>query len=152
MALITLTSDMGLKDYYVASIKGAILSQHPEAVVVDISHNVPPFDIAQASFILRNTYRDFPEGTIHIISVNPEEDEQTEHIIVKQEGQYFIAADNGIFSLMFDRPPEAAFALNISQDSDQITFPTKHLFIPLVVCPGGTCSLIFFSPAGFDRG
>ena len=135
---------MGLKDYYVASIKGAIHTQCPDATIVDISHNVPPFDIAQASFILRNTFGDFPAGTIHIISVNPEEDEQTEHLVVKHKGQYFIAADNGIFSLMFDGKPDEIFALNISQDSDQVTFPTKHLFVKAAchLARGGTPEVI----------
>ncbi len=144
MALITLTSDMGLKDYYVASIKGAILSQCPNATIIDISHNVPAFDIAQASFILRNSYFDFPAGTIHIISVNPEEDEDTAHLVVKHHDQYFVAADNGIFSLMFDGPPKEIFILNISQESDQLTFPTKHVFVKAAchLARGGTPEVI----------
>jgi len=144
MAIITLISDMGLKDYYVASIKGAILSQSPDATIIDISHNVPAFDIAQASFILRNTYADFPEGTIHIVSVNPEEDEDTEHMVVKHNGHYFIAADNGIFSLMFDGPPKEIFVLNLSQESDQLTFPTKHVFVKAAchLARGGTPEVI----------
>lgn len=135
---------MGLKDYYVAAVKGAIYSQCKDVVVVDVTHNIPPFDIAQASFVMRNTYVDFPEGTIHIISVNPEEDEQTEHFLVKHKGQYFIAADNGIFSLMFDGPPEQVFALSISQESDELTFPTKHLFVKAAchLARGGTPEVI----------
>ena len=68
--LITLTSDMGLKDYYVAAIKGSIYSQLPDVNIVDISHNIPPFDILHASFVLKNTFKQFPKNTIHIIGVD----------------------------------------------------------------------------------
>ena len=60
MAIITLTTDMGLKDHYVAVVKGAILRQLPGAVIVDVSHSIRPFDNAQAAFVLRNTYPEFP--------------------------------------------------------------------------------------------
>ncbi|NQY67037.1 MAG: SAM-dependent chlorinase/fluorinase, partial [Flavobacteriales bacterium] len=70
MAIITLTTDLGLKDYYVSLIKAAILSQEPTSTIVDISHNVPKFDILQASFILKNSYAAFPEGTIHIVGID----------------------------------------------------------------------------------
>ena len=59
--LITLTSDMGLKDYYVAAVKGAIYNQLPDVKIVDISHDIPPFDIVHASFVLKNTFKEFPK-------------------------------------------------------------------------------------------
>ena len=62
--LITLTSDMGLRDYYVASIKGAIYNQLPDAKIIDVSHDIPPFDIVHASFVLKNTFKEFPKNTI----------------------------------------------------------------------------------------
>ena len=68
--LITLTSDMGLRDYYVASIKGAIYNQLPDAKIIDVSHDIPPFDIVHASFVLKNTFKEFPKNTIHIIGVD----------------------------------------------------------------------------------
>jgi len=144
MAIITLTSDMGLKDYYVASVKGAILSQLPEAIIIDITHDIPPFDIATASFVIRNTYRDFPKGTAHIIGVNPEADINTHHMVVEHDGHFFIGADNGIFSLLFDREPEKIVELNINQDSDELTFPTKHIFVKAAchLARGGTPEII----------
>ncbi len=144
MAIITLTTDMGLKDYYVASVKGAILSQFPEAVIVDISHDVPPFNIAQASFVIRNAYKDFPKGTVHIIGVNPDADMDTHHLAVEFDGHYFVGADNGIFSLLFDKPLEHIFELSITQDSDDLTFPTKHVFVKAAchIARGGTMEVI----------
>ena len=64
MSIITLTTDMGLKDHYVAVVKGAILSQHPEAIIVDVSHGIKPFDNAQAAYVLRNAFPAFPPGAV----------------------------------------------------------------------------------------
>jgi S-adenosyl-L-methionine hydrolase (adenosine-forming) len=146
MAIITLTSDMGLQDYYVGAVKGAIYSQLPDAIIVDITHNITPFDIAQAAFVVRNAFSEFPEGTVHIIGVNPELDVKADivHVIVHHKGHYFIGADNGMFSLMFDRLPESVYEITISQDSDQLTFPTRHVFVKAAchLARGGTPSVI----------
>lgn len=144
MPIITLTTDLGLKDYYVSSIKGAILSQYPEATIVDITHLVPKYDIAQAAFILKNVYKDFPEGTIHMIGVRPEISPNSSHIAIQKEGHYFIGADNGIFSLMFDTDPDKMVELTLSQDTDIVTFPTKDIFVKAAchLARGGTLEVI----------
>lgn len=146
MSVITLTSDMGLRDFYVGAVKGAVYSQLPEAVVVDISHHIPPFDIAQAAFVLRNAFPHFPEGSVHIIGVNPELDlhERVMHVLVKFRKHYFIGADNGIFSLLFDGEPDAIYELNLSQAVDDLTFPTKDVFVPAAchIIRGGTPEVI----------
>ncbi|MEI7982044.1 MAG: SAM-dependent chlorinase/fluorinase [Bacteroidota bacterium] len=129
MAIITLTSDWGLKDYYAGAVKGAILRQFPGAQIVDISLQVPAFDLSQAAFIVRNSYRNFPEGSIHIIAINGEAAIDTPHTLVKHHGQFFIGADNGIFSLIFDEKPEQILELDIIQDSDYFTFPARDLFV-----------------------
>ena len=103
--LITLTSDMGLRDYYVASIKGAIYNQLPDAKIIDISHDIPPFDIVHASFVLKNTFKEFPKNTIHIIGVDTSANDSSEHIIVSNHDQYFIGSNNGIFSLILTKNP-----------------------------------------------
>jgi len=144
MAIITLTTDLGTKDYYVSSIKGSILSQYPEANIVDISHNVPKFDIAQAAFILRNVIRDFPAGTIHIIGIMPDASPDVSHMAVLYKDQYFIGADNGIFSLVFDTPPQKIVELTITQDTDFLTFPSKDVFVKAAchIARGGTLEVI----------
>ena len=129
MPVITLTTDLGTKDHYVASIKGAIYSQCPEARVVDISHDVHPFDILQASFLIKNCYLDFPKGSIHVIGINPEWNENTRHLVIEADDHYFIGADNGIFSLIFEKKPTAIFELNVTSDSEYNTFPTKDVFV-----------------------
>ncbi len=128
-AIITLTSDWGLRSHYVGAVKGVILAQIPEAQIVDISHQVNPFDIMQASFILKNAAAGFPENTIHLIGVNTEASIESPHIVIRANDQYFIGADNGIFSLMFDKPVEDAIELNITQSSSYFTFSTRDVFV-----------------------
>lgn len=144
MAIITLTTDLGLIDNYVASVKGAILKEIPETTIVDITHEIPSFDLQKSAFVLRNCYRDFPEGTIHIVGVNSESNTDIPHIAIFENGHYFIGADNGVFSLIFDNQPEKIVELTISQDTDRITFPTKDVFVKAAchIARGGTLEVI----------
>ena len=129
MAIITLTSDWGTKDHYLASVKGAILAQIPQVNIIDISHNIAPFDLNEASYILRNVWGDFPEGSIHIVGVNSEASPEHPHVLIKVKGQFFIGADNGIFSLLFDEMPQEIYELDIIQSSSKFTFSTKDVFV-----------------------
>jgi len=144
MAIITLTTDLGLVDNYVASVKGTILNEIPGCIIVDITHEIPSFDLQKSAFVLRNCYKDFPEGSIHILGVNSESDVNTPHIAILANGHYFIGADNGVFSLIFDNPPEKIVELTISQDTDRITFPTKDVFVKAAchIARGGTLEVI----------
>ena len=129
MAIITLTTDWGIKDHYLASVKGAILAQIPQATIIDISHEIAPFNLNEASYILRNVWKNFPEGSIHIVGVNSEASPEHPHVLIKEQGQYFIGADNGIFSLLFDETPQEIYELDIIQTSDKFTFSTKDVFV-----------------------
>jgi S-adenosylmethionine hydrolase len=131
--VITITSDWGLKDPYLASVKGTILSQIPDAQIVDISNQIAPFDLNQASFILRNSYKSFPPGSIHLIGINTEASIETPHTAAVYEGHYFIGADNGIFSLLFDHEPEQVIEIEIIQDTDYFTFSTRDVFVKAAV-------------------
>lgn len=129
MAIITLTTDWGLKDHYAGAVKGKILNLLPDASIVDISHLIPSFDIRQASFVLRNAYALFPKGSIHIIGVNTEASIETPHVVVCFDGHYFIGADNGIFTLLLDDKPDKIIEIDVPQDSDYFTFSTRDVFI-----------------------
>lgn len=151
MAIITLISDMGLKDYYVAAVKGSIYRHFPEVTLVDISHNVTPFNIAEAAFLLRQVYADFPEGTVHIIAVAPEEiiyprhpESDILHVAIRFNGQYFVGADNGVFGMIFDREPEEIVQITLPHEADDLTFPVKTRFAPAAahLARGGTLSVI----------
>ena len=144
MAIITLTTDMGLKDHYVATVKGAIWTQFPEARIVDVSHAIKAFDSGQAAFVLRQAYPEFPRGTLHIIGVNPEADGQTPHLVVRHDGHFFIGADNGIFGLLFEGQPHEAFELTMKLDEDHVAFPTRSVFVKAAchIARGGTMDVI----------
>jgi S-adenosyl-L-methionine hydrolase (adenosine-forming) len=129
MPVITLLSDWGLTDHYVASVKGAILSRIPDAVIVDISHNIRLFDIKHASFVMRNAWHTFPEGTIHIIGVDSIESDKHPHVIVKSEGHYFICADTGLISIILNEKPEKIISISVNQDSGYFTFPARDRFV-----------------------
>lgn len=145
MSIITLTTDMGLRDHYVAAVKGAILSQYPEARIVDVSHGITPFNNAQAAFVLRHAYPEFPRGSIHIIGVNPDTDGgQTPHLVVRHDGHFFVGSDNGIFSLLFDGMPHEAYELSMMLDDDHQSFPVKSVFVKAAchLARGGTPDVI----------
>ena len=132
MAIITLTSDWGHSDYYAAAVKGVILSQLPNATIVDITHEITPFNTIDAGFVVKNCFRNFPAGTIHIIAVDTIESDEIPHVVVKAEGQYFIAADNGVFRQIFDEY-EDAVEINVMQDSDSFNFPARDRFAKVAV-------------------
>ncbi len=135
MAIITLTSDWGDTDYYAAAVKGRILQELPSAVIVDITHRIPRFDKRETAYVLRHAYSNFPKGTIHIIGVNTEESLEEPHLVVLYDGHYFIGADNGIFSLIFekDKLPEKIYTLDILQDSEKYTFSGLNRFAKAAV-------------------
>jgi S-adenosyl-L-methionine hydrolase (adenosine-forming) len=98
MPIITLLTDFGTQDYFVAAMKGVILSANPTAAIVDITHDVPPQDIHAAAFNLLAAYRDFPSGTIHVAVVDPGVGSSRRPILIECAEQVFVGPDNGLFS------------------------------------------------------
>ena len=133
MAIITLTSDWGLSDYYVPIIKGAIYSALPNANIVDITHNIEPFDIRSAAFIVKNCYKSFPKGSIHILSIDTEESKKNPHVFVKANDHYFIGTDNSIFSLIIGQDDYEAVIIDTFQDTSFYTFSTRDRFVKVAV-------------------
>jgi S-adenosyl-L-methionine hydrolase (adenosine-forming) len=105
MPIVTLITDYGEKDYFVGALKGALLSACPSLIFVDLTHQIQNFNIVQAAYCLRYAYRNFPEGSIHIISVNDFYQPSPQFAVVKHRGHYFIAPNHGVFSLLFDEMP-----------------------------------------------
>lgn len=131
---------MGLRDHYVAAIKGRIYTLAEHVNIVDISHEVKPFNISQAAFFVRNCLKDFPEGTIHILGVDPEPlinfgnpSDSILPMIVRFKDQYFLGADNGIFSLILDNnAPEGIWTIeDVLSQPETMKFPTKNIFVPI---------------------
>jgi S-adenosylmethionine hydrolase len=100
-----LVTDFGTADYFVGAVKGAILSVNPSAVIVDITHEIPPQDIAAGAFTLLAAYQTFPAGTIHVAVVDPGVGSTRRPIIVSANEQFFVGPDNGLFSYVYDREP-----------------------------------------------
>ncbi|NLJ06523.1 MAG: SAM-dependent chlorinase/fluorinase [Sphingobacteriales bacterium] len=132
MIVVTLTTDLGLKDPYVASVKGFLLSKISQVNIVDISHLISPFSIPEASYILRNCYHDFPEKSIHLISVNNSQSVKERFIAVKYNNHYFLGPDNGVISLITDRQADEVCEIPVEQSS-QLLFPLKNLIAPAAV-------------------
>ncbi len=127
MPVITLTTDLGLKDHYVAAIKGSIYTFQPNANVVDLSHQVNKFDTGSAAFLIKNAFRHFPEGSVHIIGVNDEPGPEKHFLAVYAEGHYFIGTDNGVFSLILETIQHTAVMI----ETDNLTpkFPILEVFV-----------------------
>ena len=111
MPIATLTTDFGTADPYAAMLKGALLSAHPGLQLVDITHNVCPYDIVQAAYILKNTWQRFPAGTVHLISVGHFSKGVCPLIVFQKGDHYFTGPDNGLFSLLFDEMPASVVQL-----------------------------------------
>lgn len=103
MAIITLTTDLGRRDHYAASLKGTLLSLCPAATLVDITHDIAPFNYLEAAFILKSAFHKFPEGTIHLIGVDPEGGARMNALVMAYRGHFFVAPDNGVLSLIREK-------------------------------------------------
>lgn len=122
-------SDFGYADHYVAAVKARILGINENFRIIDISHNIEHFNIAHGSFVLKSVFRDFPEGTVHIVAINAHNNLTNTYLAIKLEGHFFIGPDNGIFSLISDLEPEAVIELD-KEVAKLSTFPSKDLFAP----------------------
>jgi S-adenosylmethionine hydrolase len=100
--IVTLTTDFGYDDPYVAAVKGAILNINPAASIVDVTHSVRPQDILQAAFVLNGAYRYFPKQTVHVAIVDPGVGSERRGVILKTASAVFVAPDNGILSYIID--------------------------------------------------
>ncbi len=101
--IVTLTTDFGTSDHLVGCMKGVILSINPAARIIDINHHVTPFDILDGALSIANAYRYFPPRTIHLVIVDPGVGTPRRPLLVSGEKQYFIAPDNGVLSMVFEK-------------------------------------------------
>ena len=144
MPIITLTTDFGIKDHFVGAIKGAIYNELKEARVVDISHQISPFNITESAYILKNSYINFPEGTIHIVGVDSEISVENKPIAIQLENQYFICCDNGILSMITNEiNPEKIVEITI-QDTEEHKFSVLGVFVKVAchIARGGMLEVI----------
>jgi S-adenosyl-L-methionine hydrolase (adenosine-forming) len=118
--IITLLTDYGTKDHFVAAMKGVILSIAPQVQIIDITHEIPPHDILEAGFVLRSCYSQFPTRTIHLVVVDPTVGSARKPIIVATDNYYYVGPDNGVLSLIYDVDPV----------STVVEISSEHLMLP----------------------
>lgn len=102
MHIVSITTDFGLQDYYVAELKANIFQKSPGVRIVDVSHSIDSHDIVQASHFVDNVFRSFPQGSIHCVAVYNYYDRNSVFVTFEREGHFFIGPDNGVFSLIFE--------------------------------------------------
>jgi S-adenosylmethionine hydrolase len=108
---LTLTTDFGLSDHFVGTMKGVILGICPQARIVDISHGVTPFEIGEGAYLIAQAYRYFPKKTVHVVVVDPGVGTARRPILMEAAGQFFVAPDNGVLSMVLAREDAAKFRL-----------------------------------------
>jgi S-adenosylmethionine hydrolase len=120
MPVITLTTEWKPDDFYYGIMKGKLYSLSPEAIIVDNANSIPVFNISHASFVIRNTYNNYPKGSVHIICVHSEGCDGKDHLIVKAKDHYFIGTDNGIFNLILNSKPEEIVKISYKGINDEL--------------------------------
>lgn len=144
MPFITLTTDFGTKDHFVGAVKGAIYSELNDAKIVDITHEISPFNITETAYILKNAYKSFPEGSIHIVGVDSELSEDNKHIALALDNHYFVCPDNGIISMIASEiQPTKIVEINI-HDRIESSFPVLDVFVQVAcfIARGGNLTVI----------
>lgn len=129
MSIVTLTTDFGLRDYYPALIKGAMLHHNAQLNIIDITHQIKPYDIVEAAFVFKNTWTQFPAKTIHVVSVNDYYNHESRYIAIQHKDHYFIGPDNGIFSLIFEDLPREVYELDYTIKG---SFPLQEIYAQAV--------------------
>jgi len=131
---LTLTTDFGLADHYAGVMKGVILGICPKARIVDISHEVTPYAIAEGGYLIAQSYRYFPRGTVHVVVVDPGVGSERRAIVAEAAGQMFVAPDNGVLSMVLAREKHRVRAI----ENDRYffhpvsrTFHGRDIFAPV---------------------
>ena len=132
--IVTLTTDFGIADHYVGTMKGVILSRCPHVQLVDISHGIPPFSIYAGAYTIAQAAHYFPRGTVHVVVVDPGVGTERKPLLVEALGQRFIAPDNGVLTFIWSADPRAT-AREITNrsfwlDSPSATFHGRDVFAP----------------------
>src|SRR3954468_20084304 len=121
MALITLTSDIGQQDYLVGAVKGQLVQINRDFNLVDITHQLSPFNYPQSAYVCRNAIRNFPEYTYHIILVNLFEQRPEQLLLAFHKNQYVLCADNGLLTMILEEKPELVIGLPLEKTSTKNT-------------------------------
>jgi len=125
MPVITLTTEWKPDDIYYGIIKGKLSSKSPGTIIIDNAGNIPSFNISHASFIIRNTFNNYPKGSVHIICVHSEAHKDQDHLIVRARDHFFVGTDNGIFNLILNSDPDEVIKLEHLDATDELEIFAK---------------------------
>ena len=125
MPVITLTTEWKPDDIYYGIIKGKLCSKCPGTIIIDNAGNIPAFNISHASFIIRNTYNNYPKGSVHIICVHSEAHKDQNYLIVSARDHFFVGTDNGIFNLILNSDPDEVIKIDCEEVSDELEIFAK---------------------------
>jgi S-adenosylmethionine hydrolase len=125
MPVITLTTEWKPDDIYCGIIKGKLSTMCPGAVIIDNAGSIPAFNISHASFIIRNTYNNYPKGSVHIICVHSEGRKDQDYLIVRAKDHFFIGTDNGIFNLILNADPDEVIKIDYKGIPDELEIFAK---------------------------
>jgi hypothetical protein len=130
---ITLTTDFGTSDHFVGTMKGVILGIAPRAQIVDVTHEIPAFNVEEGAFAIAQAWRYFPKGSIHVVVVDPGVGSARRAILCEAEGHFFIAPDNGVLSMVYDQAKHKVRAVTnpkLMLKTISKTFHGRDVFAP----------------------
>lgn len=117
MPILTLTSDIGQQDYLAGAIKGQLLQINPDFTIVNISHNIAPFNYPQAAYVCRNAIKNFPPYTFHLLLVNLFDKRPEQLLLAYHKEQYLLCADNGLLMMILEEKPEMVIGLPLQKNA-----------------------------------
>ena len=141
MSIITLTTDFGIKDFHVSIFKALLNIELENPKIIDISHEISPFNIIEGAYVIKNTYKSFPRGSIHIIDIDSEESPEQSHLVVEIDEHFFICADNGITSLISENIKPSNI-VEIKFQNQTMSTIEKFVKVSSHIQRGGQLSLI----------
>lgn len=129
MAIVTLTSDIGSRDYVISAVKAKLLTALPGVQIVDISHDLNPFNYPHTAYLCRNAIKYFPEGTMHLVFVNLFDKKPDNLLLAQHKGQYIGCADNGLLTMILEEIPEKVVGLPLEKRSQKNVMYLTDVFI-----------------------
>ncbi|MBF0505264.1 MAG: SAM-dependent chlorinase/fluorinase [Nitrospirae bacterium] len=152
--IITLTTDFGYKDPFVAEMKGVILSVNPDVTLVDVTHSIQPQDIEEAAYVIGSSYSYFPAGTIHIVVVDPGVGSERKALVLQAGKHFFVGPDNGVFSHILNKKADDHIH-QITEEKymrpkDSHTFQGRDLFAPVAAWLSKGLPISEFGPSVED--
>jgi S-adenosyl-L-methionine hydrolase (adenosine-forming) len=121
MPILTFTTDFGLSDHLVGGLKGEILKLNEGFTIVDITHDIPPFNFMQAAYVCKSLIRNFPRDSFHLVLVNAYDDNVDHLLLVQHQGQYWGIPDNGLITMILEGKPEKAVAIRLAEGAPRNT-------------------------------